>query len=121
MAKGKKEANKDFKYMANQEFNPERLLERLTKKCDKICDQHNATYKMWSTIDKFNANLLKVHSRKDGLASLNGYFTHYWANTLVREFTYMLWNAVYDSYKPDQKKAEKQADQALQQFEKDLK
>lgn len=67
------------------------------------------SYNAWGSIDLIKENLRSTWSYSDE------HFKRYWADQLVREMGFMLWNSVYNEEKS--KVSEKAADKAVQEFE----
>lgn len=87
-------------------YNAEKLTERLNKAAVKV----NSAFKMW-----YNKSVADAYIRAIGAE-----MEYYWTDIMVQGYSDCLWNSIYDS-KGKTKKAEKAADLASTQFEKNFK
>lgn len=87
-------------------YNTSKLMERLSKTAVKI----NPDFKMW-----YNKSVVDSY-----ISSIGKDMEYYWTDIMVQGYSDCLWNSIYNS-KGKTKKAEKAADLASTQFEKNFK
>lgn len=106
------QTKQNFRFFNTTPYNKYGLFDELETLTKDLSNKFNTqTPVTWVTAKEKSENLKKVTIQ---------YFEHYWANSLVFEFGFILWNAVYDQHGRD-KKAENMANDAVTQLERNFK
>ena len=98
------------KHLVKTKYTPDFLMCQLHNQAMELCQQDDVIFEPWDTAVKLNELLITTIKEP--------YFRDYWANRLVSEFGYMVWNCVYNHKckEMNDKKATKLADNVTEKF-----